>query len=337
MNFKTKGKPGENKPRQEINPLRPNTSTGMPDYALRKEMALQARDELIPLEAERQDNVESGEIPKSPNQYHNKFELLNNYVNDLIAIIYTLEDQLKQTSNMKIVGKTMVAGLAHDLRNPIAVISSCAQFCIENEKLTPLTEKYLKMIQENGKTATNLLNQFLDFSKAELTFKLLNLNQIIKKAWELAEMDAGRDKASLEADLAEDLPEVFGDTEKIERLFLNLFLNAIQATSLRNQGGIITVQSRFRSPCEMAEVIIVDDGPGIPEEIKGKLFEPFFTTKREGTGLGLHLCRFFVEQHKGKIAIEKARERGTKVTVWIPIKPQNSELDPTKVIRMRQN
>jgi signal transduction histidine kinase len=268
------------------------------------------------LEAKIADLEELGKAPRSDQE---KINLLVQHVNDLLAVIRKLEDQLQHTSDAGIVGRTMVAGLAHDLRNPMSVISSCAQFCLENEQLTPVTKDYLQMIQENSKAVNRMLNHFLEFSRANLTFKSVNLSRIIKKTWPSAVMDTGGREIIFKERLAEDLPEVFGDPEKIERVFLNLFLNAAQAVSQNGAKGMVTIQTRFLRTQNMAEVDIIDNGPGIPTEIQDKIFDPFFTTKKEGTGLGLHLCQYFIDQHKGEIIIANPQEGGTKVTVRLPV------------------
>lgn len=254
-----------------------------------------------------------------------KIDNLHRYITVLLGVIQSLKEQIQQTSNAGIVAKTMVAGLAHDLRNPMTVIGSCAQFCLENEKLTPMTQKNLKMIQEGGRTANKILNQFLEFSKVNLTFKSLNLNQIIRKTWHLAILETGSQGLTFKTHLAENLPEIFGDPEKLERVFLNLFLNAVQAVSQNCSQRIISVLSRFLPSENMAEIDIIDNGPGIPEEIKNKIFEPFFTTRKEGTGLGLHLCQHFIQQHKGNISIGKSRKGWTKVTIRLPITHETTD------------
>ena len=291
----------------------------MPDPKLTREGGPQVTDEIMPRKALEAEITDPLELVKVPKEEQEKFRLLLNYIHDLLGIIRRLEDQLQRTSNVGIVGKTMVAGLAHDLRNPMAAIISSAQFCLENEKLSPVTEQYLQMIQENSRAATNLLNQFLEFAKVKLTFKSLDLNEIVKKTWQAAALEPGCRNVTFKALLAEGLPEIFADPEKIERIFLNLFLNAIQAVSQNCSPGMVTVQSRFLHSENMAEINIIDNGPGIPEEIQHKIYKPFFTTKKGGTGLGLHLCQYFVEQHKGKIAIERACQGGTKITVWLPV------------------
>ena len=288
----------------------------LPDPILPKESVPEVTDEIKVGEELKTEIIDPEELAKVPKSNREKFRFLLSYVNELLGVIGRLEDKLQQNSNAAIVGKTMVAGLVHDLRNPVAVINSCAQFCLENEKLTPVTQEYLQMVQENSKKVATMLNHFLEFSKVRLSFKSVNLNQIIQKTWRSA---IGLHRAAFESDLAEDLPEIFGDPEKIERIFLNLFLNAIQAVSQDSLPGMVTVQTRLLQKENMAEVTIIDNGPGIPEEIQDRLFKPFFTTRKGGTGLGLHLCQYFVEQHKGKINLERAPKGGTKVTVRLPI------------------
>lgn len=247
-----------------------------------------------------------------------QFTALVSYITDLLGVIRRLEDQCRQTSDVRILGRTMVAGLAHDLRNPLAVIGSCAQFCLENEQLTAVTRQYLEMIRENSEEANKLLKHFLEFSKVNLSFKALNLNALITRAWEMAKLDARPQKITFQAHLAKDLPEFFGDPDKIERIFVNLFLNAIQAVSNNPGERAVTVTTCLLQSQDNVEVSIIDNGPGIPKDIREKLFTPFFTTKEGGTGLGLHICQHFVEEHKGRIVIGQYRS-GTKVTVTLPI------------------
>ncbi len=266
-----------------------------------------------------------------------KSGLLAAHVNDLIGIIKDLEDQLEQKSNAGMVGKTMVAGLAHDLKNPLAVIKSCAQLCLDNSELDESTKQYLHMIQENTRAASMLVNQFLTFAKVNLTFKSLNLNQVIKKAWKSAVLDSGNGKVSFETHLAEDLPEIVADPEKIERIFINLFLNAIQAVSQASSKGLITTQTRFLPEENSVEVIITDDGAGIPDEIRRKIFTPFFTTKQRGTGLGLHLCSHFIQQHKGEINIDNAGGGGTKVLVKFPVGQESAHLSINSIMTVKED
>jgi signal transduction histidine kinase len=278
-------------------------------------------------------SIDSREPGSQLGEDKEKFGLLTGYINDLIGVIKNQGDQLQQNSNAGMLGKTMVAGLAHDLKNPLAVINSCAQLCLDNSELDESATQYLHMIQENTKAATALLNQFLTFAKVNLTFRPLNLNQVIKKAWKSAVLDSGDGKVSFKAHLAEDLPKILADPDKMERIFINIFLNAIQAVSQTTSKGLITAQTKFLPDQNFVEVLITDNGTGIPDEIRERIFTPFLTTKKEGTGLGLHLCRHFIHQHKGEIMIEKACERGTKVLVKFPVTQERAILNLSDLLQ----
>jgi two-component system NtrC family sensor kinase len=115
--------------------------------------------------------------------------------------------------------------------------------------------------------------------------------------------------------------QIRGNAEDLERVFHNLFLNAIQAFS--GEGEVIA-ETEFSPSEKMVEISVIDNGPGIPKSDRERLFEPFFTTKEEGTGLGLSICRSIIQQHRGSIAIESNRIRGTKVTVKLPLDPLES-------------
>ena len=308
-------------------------SRHMNALGLVKREGIPFREKLLEREAIRLNSAGSGEAGSHSQESEEKSRVLTGYINELLGIIRGLEDQLQQNSNASIVAKTMVAGLAHDLRNPLAVISSCTQLCLDNGQLDESTSQFLNMIRESSGVARTMVNRFLEFAKVSLNFVPIDLNQVIRKAWESAALETRDAKISFRADLAEDLPEIFADPEKAERIFLNLFLNAIQAVSNTPPKGLITVQTAFLPDQHVVEAVITDNGPGIPDEIRGKIFDPFFTTKKEGTGLGLHLCSHFIQQHKGEIMVEKAGEGGTKVLVKFPVTQANEHLTISDLFR----
>ena len=240
-------------------------------------------------------------------------------LNDLIRIISHLERQVRHRSAARIAGKAMVEGLAHDLRNPLAVIHSCCQFLAEDKRLTRRAKENVQWIGENIDKANKLISQFLSFSRVCLTFQPIDINECIRKEWEMAIRRNGGPKVSFRCQLAEDLPEVFGDDEKIARVFFNLLQNAAEAVSEVSPEAIVTAETRFLPSRNMVEAIIMDNGPGIPEKIRGKIFRPYFTTKKTAKGLGLPITQHFVQQHKGEIDIENRLEGGTKATVRLPV------------------
>ena len=247
------------------------------------------------------------------------------FFNDLIRVIFQFESQLRYGATARIAGKAMVEGLAHDLKNPLAVVHSCCQFLSADKKLTSRAKENVQWMRENIDKANKLISQFLAFARISLTFQPIDIHECIRKAWEITLLSNGNHEIFFHSQLAENLPAVFGDYEKIERIFRNLFLNAVEAVSRVSPEGRVTAGTHFLSSRNMVEANILDNGPGIPEKIQGKVFRPYFTTKKTGKGLGLYITQHFVQQHKGEISIENRPEGGTKVSVRLPVflEPKN--------------
>jgi signal transduction histidine kinase len=257
--------------------------------------------------------------------YQEKCKLLIGYMTEAIGVIQKLGSQAQRTPRIEMMGKAMVAGLAHDLRNPLAVVHSCTQSCLEGGRLSRSVRRNLEMIRESSQKANSLLRQFLDFVKSGLNRQRTDVNELLLRTWDAARLDAKTDRVTLESLFSEDLPLLSADPEKLERVFINLFLNALRAVA---SGGTITIQTRFLGPEKCVQIEIIDDGPGIPSSQRDRVFEPFFSTQKDGMGLGLFLCRSFIQDHQGEISIDGGDAGGTKVTVKLPVIPENSPFYP---------
>ncbi len=245
-----------------------------------------------------------------------KSELLMECTNEAIGVVQKLAGQTQRIPRMEMAGKAMVAGLAHDLRNPLAVIHSCAQICLDTPRISRPFRKNLEMIQESSQKANSLLRQFLDFVKSGLNRQLTDIHELLLRAWDSAQLDAKNERVALESHLSKDVPPVLVDPEKLERVFVNLFLNALRVLPA---GGTVTIQSRFLDSENCVLLEVIDDGPGIPADQRERVFEPFFTTQKNGVGLGLFLCQSFIRNHHGTITIDGGEVGGTKVTVKLPV------------------
>jgi len=253
--------------------------------------------------------------------YKGKCDLLLQYLNEAIGVIQKLGNQAERNPRIEMMGKALVAGLAHDLRNPLAVIQSRSQSCLEKKKLSPADRKSLEMIHEGSQRANSLLRQFLNFIKSGLNRQPTDINEVLTQAWDAARLDRISAQVALKTRLRSDLPLMDADPEKLERVFINLFLNALRAVAA---GGQVEVQSRLLAAEKCIEVEVTDNGPGIPVTDRNRVFEPFYSTHKEGTGLGLFLCKSFVEDHQGEISIDSGEGKGTKVTVKLPLGRENS-------------
>lgn len=210
----------------------------------------------------------------------------------------------------------LAAGMAHELRNLLTVINSCAQFCLEEGISTRLREN-LEMIRRNGQSANTIVKKLLNLTMtSDLEFGSIGLNEVVREVWDMIKVVAPDKKISFITKLDPQLPEIQGDREKLKRVFYNLFLNAKQAVS--HQGKII-VETRLLIPQNLVEILIGDDGPGIAKEELGKIFNPFYSTKKEGIGLGLAICQSVIHRHKGSIAVDSGWSQGTRFSVRLPV------------------
>lgn len=238
------------------------------------------------------------------------------------ALIRDLEGKHYEASRKEREGKMIAAGLLHDLRNPLGVISSCAQFCLDNLDLDSSAREKVQTIFENAQKAQDLTKQFLDYTKTSLLdFKPVKLNQLLLTMWKMSKLENAPCRVSFEARLDKHLPEILASRENLERVFVNLFMNAIHAVSKK---GKVILETRLLPSRDRVEVKIIDNGKGISKEQQERLFEPFYTTREDGTGLGLSICQSIIHQHKGTIAIESQVGKGTTVTVLLPVNQSGS-------------
>ena len=229
------------------------------------------------------------------------------------------EEFMMRSEKLSSLGQ-LSAGLAHELRNPLAVISSCSQFCLENMKLERLVKENFQVIYRNSQRASNLIGELLTFARPDrLERKEVDINEVVTMMLRMAELEVNISHITFVRRLRRNLPKIIGDEEKLGQVLLNLIQNAIQAVS---GTGEIVIETRFPVSDDMLEVNIIDDGPGIPKDYREKVFDPFFTTKDGGTGLGLSICHSIVEKHQGDINIECGEEVGTKVSVRLPVKQE---------------
>jgi signal transduction histidine kinase len=221
-----------------------------------------------------------------------------------------------------------VASLAHDIKNPLAVImlyaeSMMEQFVGRSDGKTYLES--LERIQENGRRIVNLVTGFLDASKAEagkleIVSRPVPVNRLLREVARQQEGDLEKKKLTLELKLDEKLPDISGDEAQLDRVFWNLIGNAIKFTP---NGGTVTISSRRDDGYLCVE--IQDTGIGIPKDEIPLLFSQFKRSKRaakiEGTGLGLFIVKTIVEAHKGTIQVESGDGQGSIFRLRIPIRP----------------
>ncbi len=233
-------------------------------------------------------------------------------IRDLTAV-KLLEKELQRSERLAALGK-MAAGVAHELRNPLSSIKGLAVLLKSQLSAIGTGVETADVLVKEVERLNRSIGELLDYAKpGQLARQPTAICEIIKKTISLIQVDVESYKISLVLDLAEDLPMVHVDRDKLNQVVLNLLLNAIQAMP---NGGILTI--RTERDGGMIAISIRDSGEGISPENLPRVFDPYFTTKSNGTGLGLALSAKIVEEHGGTIKIYSTQNEYTEIRVMLP-------------------
>lgn len=263
-------------------------------------------------------------------------------VAQILALIRRALERRKAKLKLKELGKTermrahkaeeasrvkrqLASALAHDIKNPLGLISGYAEFLTGRLESVPEAKEdleFLSHIQSSAQRITKLVTGFLDVAKLEAGYNIISrpvdLNHLIREAAQQQILGLREKDLTLTLELADPLPQIMGDEDQLGRVLWNLLDNAIKFTP---PGGKIAVVSRWEDGQVVIEVR--DTGMGIPEDELPKLFSEFrrlrSAGKIEGTGLGLFIVKTIVEAHGGKVAAESQEGRGATFSLWFPI------------------
>ncbi len=223
-----------------------------------------------------------------------------------------LQDELRRSERLASLGK-LLAGVAHEVRNPLAAIRSTVQLWqrLPDQSRSP---ESLDAVIRSVDRLNETVSQLLYFSRADGTVREpVDVNRLLEETLELFAAQAAGQGVTLLARLADEA-SVEGSPAALRQVFGNLTTNALQAMF---DGGELEVTTQQGDGAVIIE--FADTGPGIPAEIEPHLFEPFFTTRPEGTGLGLALCREIVLQHDGTIECVASTQRGARFRIELPV------------------
>jgi signal transduction histidine kinase len=229
-------------------------------------------------------------------------------------------EQLLQSEKVATMG-SLLAGVAHELNNPLAVLSGQAQLLQGQGNDPSITRRTLK-IGEAADRCVRIVRNFLALARQRPPERTpTSLKQVVPGALELLAYELRTDSVEVVVDLAEDLPVLWADGHQLHQVLVNLVGNAHHAMRRRPGTKRITVQGRLDRERSTVRLAVGDTGPGIPAGVRARIFEAFFTTKPagEGTGLGLSLCRSIIEEHGGTIAVESVEGTGTTFVIDLPV------------------
>ena len=224
----------------------------------------------------------------------------------------------------------LLAGVAHELNNPLSVVLGHAQLLLELEVASGV-QRHTEKIKNAAERCARIVRTFLTMARQQpAKTETIPINEIIRTAVGVARYGDGSNNMDIACDLADGLPPIAGDPDQITQVILNLVINAEQAMRNSGKGSQVVLRTRLAAARNAVVVDVEDNGPGIPEEVRGRIFEPFFTTKDvgEGTGIGLALSHRIVHTHKGEIHLDTGFRGGTRFRITLPAAP--GETDFTK-------
>jgi len=233
------------------------------------------------------------------------------------------QNQLLQSEKMSAVGQ-LSAGVAHEVKNPLAIILlSVAALESQLKDVNEESKRHLKMISNAADRANKVIVQLLNFSRyTEVTMRKESLHPILENVISLIKTSVKNKVVEFQKDFIN--RDLFVNVDKIliEQAFFNLIANAID--SMEDQGKIIIRTNLIElidKKRKEAVIVIEDSGSGIPEDVRTRIFEPFFTTKEQGkgTGLGLSMVYTILDRHNGRISFESEMGKGTKFFVGLPL------------------
>jgi PAS domain S-box-containing protein len=229
-----------------------------------------------------------------------------------------LEEQLIQAEKLAAMGQ-MLAGVAHELNNPLTAILGVTELLREGQTDSEATKRQLEITHRQARRAARIVQNLLEFSRpASPQKKTVDLNSVIDRTLQLHEHSLRRNNVEVDFRPQPDFPGVIADANQLIQVFLNLVTNAEQAIREVRESG--RIQIRFARVGARIAVTFQDDGVGIRPDSVQRLFDPFYTTKRPGggTGLGLSICLSIVREHGGTIEAEALPAGGSAFTVYLP-------------------
>jgi len=235
----------------------------------------------------------------------------------------TLEEQVRRLEKIGTAGEVAI-GLAHEIRNPLTVVKLLLDSSIA------FTEEDRHVIKEEVNRLAAIVEHYLNFAKQDDSqWREVDLHEVIHNSLRLVDPRLSRQDIDVVLELAEEPIHLIGNASQLEQVFVNLFLNAMDAMPVE---GTLTVRTERAG--EKVRIVVSDTGCGIPPNVYARLFEPFNTSKKDGVGLGLSIVRRIVVDHQGTIRATNLEPKGAQFVILLPLHkdaPSQSQHDSTVI------
>ncbi len=265
-------------------------------------------------------------------QRNAELQRLHEDLKQQMLLLQETQARLLQSEKLAAMGE-LIAGLAHELNNPLASILLHAQLLIQ-EPLSAQIRQDLQEILQQAQRMNKITHRLLGFARPKISqIAPASLNHIVASALGFMAYELRTHNIEVVLQLAPDLPPAMVDDHQIQQMLINLINNALYAMYTTNGKGILTLKTEWGKPIYLnsatrpstaVRLLVIDNGPGIPPHIQPRIFDPFFTTKPvgQGVGLGLSLCYSMVREQNGQIWVESRPGEQTTFFIELPAEPQ---------------
>ncbi len=231
-----------------------------------------------------------------------------------LSEIKRLRTEIERSQRLASIGR-LAAGIAHEIRNPLSSIKGFATYFKERYKDVPEDQKTAEIMIQEVERLNRVISQLLEFARPmNIQLKPTSMRILIQHSLKMIGGQAGEKNIKINPEISLEMDEALIDTDRINQVLLNLYLNAIEAM---DDGGTLSVRL-FGDDPGWVKIEISDTGSGIQKKDLEKIFDPYFTTKPSGTGLGLAIVHRIMEAHNGEVNIKSEQGKGTTVSIILP-------------------